>query len=346
MKFDELYSLVVEQENSVVEEGFLNKLKILSIGAFFGIVAGKLSFDQYEKQVTNELKNNPEQIQQAYKYANDMAKEISRTLPPEVKNQIAKADTSTSVGIIQNAIEEKPKPKPIQKQIVPVDPKQQAAILSDIKNYIRFHEIGNQGIRNSSYKDSKGYSTIGIGHLVLDSEVGRGKLFTPDEISYKTIKGLKRKIITISDKKAEQIFYKDFNSKVAIAKSKFPSLFKYPAKLQKVILDTFFRGDLSSSKRAPQAEARANIRTAMTLFFKYADELSKGHTAEAQELLEKGKEHLEIAADKYLEHPDNHDGKKDGVDIRMKKNAALIRSALDEYSIPNQNVNPEYTPNF
>jgi hypothetical protein len=342
MKFDKLYSLVVEQENSLIEEGFLNKLKIFSIGAFFGIVAGKLSFDQYEQQVTNELKNNPEQIQQVYQYADSMAKEISKTLPPEVKNQIAKADTPTSMGIIQNAIDE----KPIQKQIVPVDPKQQAAILSDIKNYIRFHEIGNQGIRNSSYKDSKGYSTIGIGHLVLDSEVGRGKLFTPDEISYKTIKGVKRKIITISDKKAEQIFNKDFNSKVAIATSKFPSLFKYPAKLQKVILDTFFRGDLSSSKRAPQAEARANIRTAMTLFFKYDEALSKGQTLEAQELLKKGKEHLEIAADKYLEHPDNHDGVTNGVDIRMKKNADLIRSALDEYSVPNQNVNPEYTPNF
>lgn len=344
MKFDKLYSLVVEQENAVIEEGFLNKLKIFSIGAFFGIVAGKMSFNQYEKQVTNELKNNPEQIQQVYQYADNMAKEISKTLPPEVKNQITKADTPTSMGIIQNAIEE----KPLQKQLVPVQPEKQEQILNDIKNYIRFHEISNQGIRNNSYADSKGYSTIGIGHLILSSEVGPGKLFTPDEISYKTIKGAKRRVITISDKKAESIFTKDFNSKVAMASSKnnFPSLFKYPAKLQTAILDAFFRGDLSSRKRAPQGQARANIRTAMTLFFKYADELSKGQTAEAQNSLEKGKKYLEIAADNYLKHPDYNDGRKDGVDIRMKKNAALIRSALDEYSVPNQNVNPEYTPNF
>lgn len=345
MKFEELYNLVLENEQVVVEEGFFNKLKIFAIGALLGFPAIDFEYQRYKQEVAEKLKENPEQIEQVYQSANDMAREISKTLSPEVKNQIAKADPDTSMRIIQQAVEEKPFDK---KQVVPVQPKKQAEVLSGIKEYIKFHEISNQGIRNNSYADSKGYSTIGIGHLILKNEVGPGKLFTPDEISYQKVDGETRRVITISDKKALEIFENDFKNKVATASSKynFPSLFKYPEKLQIAILDAFFRGDLSSRKRAGQSEARANIRTAMTLFFKYDEALKKGQSLEAQKLLEKGKRYLDIAADNYLKHPDYHDRKKDGVDKRMLENANLIRSAFDEYSVQKQQIGPETTPNF
>jgi hypothetical protein len=349
MKFEELYNLVLENEQVVIEEGFFNKLKIFAIGAILGFPAIEFEYQRYKQAVSERLKENPEQIEQVYQSANDMAIEISKTLPPEVKNQIAKADPDTSMRIIQQAVEEKPVEKPFEKQqVVPVQPKKQASILSDIKEYIKFHEISNLGIRNNSYADSKGYSTIGIGHLILKDEVGPGKLFTPDEISYPVVKGSKRRVITISDEKALEIFEKDFKGKVAMATSKynFPRLLQYPENLQKAILDGFFRGDLSSRKSAGQSEARASIRSAMELFFKYKDALEKGQTSQAEQFLEKGKKFLDIAASNYLKHHDLHDRKKDGVDKRMKENANLIRTAFDEYSSKKQQIQPENTPNF
>jgi hypothetical protein len=349
MKFEELYNLVLENEQVVIEEGFFNKLKIFAIGALLGFPAVDFEYQRYKQAVSEKLKENPEQIEQVYQSANDMAMEISKTLPPEVKNQIAKADPDTSMRIIQQAVEEKPVKKPFEKQqVVPVQPKKQASILSDIKEYIKFHEISNLGIRNNSYADSKGYATIGIGHLILKSEVGPGKLFTPDEISYKTIKGEKRRVITISDEKALEIFNKDFNGKVAMAtsKSNFPRLLQYPENLQKAILDGFFRGDISSRKSRGQNEARANIKTAMELFFKYEAALKAGQNSQATQFLEKGKKFLEVAATNYLKHHDLHDRRKDGVDKRMKENANLIRSAFDEYMTPNQQNRVENTPNL
>jgi hypothetical protein len=343
MRFKEFYRLTVENKESVLEEGWMNKVNMLLTMVLLGVSYS--SYKELETEYNNLKKKNPQKVQNA----ENLAKEIEQRKDEIIKNPEILNGVVANPEAITDIIKKDKNIKfdqPKNQLIAPNKEKSIETIKNNIKEYIRFHEIGNQGIRNSSYKDSKGYSTIGIGHLVLDSEVGRGKLFTPDEISYKTIKGVKRKIITISDKKAEQIFNKDFNSKIAIATSKFPSLFEYPEKLQTAIIDTFFRGDLSSYKRTPQVEARASIRNAMNLFFKYKDSLKKGQMAEAQNYIEKGKDYLEIAAAKYLEHPDNHDGVTDGVDIRMRKNANLIRSALNEYSVPNQIVNPEYTPNF
>lgn len=353
MKFDELYNLVIENNQSVIEEGFFNKLKIFAIGAILGFPAIEFEYNNFKQKVAEKLKENPDEIEQVYQSANNMAREISKTLPPEVKQQLVKADPDTSMQIIQQAITENPQQKPVEKpfektQVVPVQPKKQAEILSGIKEYIKFHEISDIGIRNNSYADSKGYATIGIGHLILKSEVGPGKLFTPDEISYQKIKGEKRRVITISDKKALEIFDKDFNNKVAMAtsKSNFPRLLQYPENLQKAILDGFFRGDISSRKSKGQSEARASIKTAMELFFKYDAAMRAGQTSQATQFLEKGKKFLDIAASNYLKHHDLHDHRKDGVDIRMKENANLIRTAFDEYSVNNQQIKPEMTPNF
>jgi hypothetical protein len=344
MKFDELYNLVVENEQTVVEEGIFNKLKILALGSLLGYATYNASFEAYKKQIEEELRKNPDKVQKLNNYAIELAKNMEKTLPPEVKREIVKADPVTSLQMIQQAQEEKPFEK---QQVVPVQPKKQEDVMSNIKDYIRYHEISDIGIRNNSYADSKGYATIGIGHLILKDEVGPGKLFTPDEISYRTIKGERRRVITISDEKAERIFDKDFNSKVAMATSKynFPRLLKYPEKLQTAILDGFFRGDISSRQRAGQNEARANIKTAMELFFKYEDALKAGDTVEAGNLLEKGKRFLNIAADNYLKHPDFNDHRNDGVDKRGLKNAEMIRTAFDEYFFK-QPLRPETTPNF
>lgn len=131
-----------------------------------------------------------------------------------------------------------------------------------------------------------------------------------------------------------------------LLKSNFPRLLQYPENLQKAILDGFFRGDISSRKSRGQNEARANIKTAMELFFKYEAALKAGQNSQATQFLEKGKKFLEVAATNYLKHHDLHDRRKDGVDKRMKENANLIRSAFDEYMTPNQQNRVENTPNL
>lgn len=344
MKFDELYNLVVENNETVLEEGFFDKLKILITMAVLGW--GYTSYKELETEYNRLKVQEPEKLENAEKLASQIQQRKEEIVQnPEILKGVVK--NPREVARIIQSVEPSKKAEP-QKQLVEPDKEQAAEIIKkNIKDYIRFHEISDLGIRNKSYADSKGYTTIGIGHLVLKDEIG--KLFTKDEISKgRNKKGQLVNVITISDEKAEQIFERDFNSKWKSASSKynFPSLAKYPVQLQTAILDGFFRGDLSSRTKAGQSQARQNIRNAMSSFFKYQTALAEKRKGDAARHLEDAKKSLGIAAKNYLKHPDMHDIKKDGVDKRMRENAKLIASALDNYSVSSQPLNPETTPNF
>lgn len=91
----------------------------------------------------------------------------------------------------------------------------------------------NEGVRNKLYKDSKGYWTIGIGHLV-----------TPQE--YELYKG---KVLT--EREILELFQKDMNKKLQLVKSYFGKAFdSYSEQLRIAILDGYFRGDLPGSPEA------------------------------------------------------------------------------------------------
>lgn len=91
----------------------------------------------------------------------------------------------------------------------------------------------NEGVKNQPYKDTKGFWTVGIGHLM-----------TPQEI--KSMAGR-----TLSDQEINDIFARDLSSKVKMAKRELGKAYDTLPKEAKVaILDGFFRGDMSGSPKA------------------------------------------------------------------------------------------------
>jgi len=344
MKFKEFYKLSLEKNENVLEEGWMNKVNMLLTMAVLGVSYS--SYKELETEYNNLKGKYPVQVQNAEDLAEQIEQRKEEIIKnPEILNGVVE-NPEAITDIIKKGKDTK-LDQPEKQLIAPDKEKSIEIIKNNIKDYIRFHEISNQGIRNKSYADSKGYKTIGIGHLVLKDEIG--KIFTKDEISKARNKdGKLVNVITISDEKAEQLFNRDFNTKWKSASSKynFPSLEKYPTKLQTAIVDGFFRGDLSSRERAGQSQARENIRSAMKAFFKYTQAIIEKRTADATKYLESAKNSLRIAAQNYLKHPDYRDMKKDGVDKRMRENANLMVSALDDYKVSSKPLAPEMTPNF
>ena len=89
----------------------------------------------------------------------------------------------------------------------------------------------NEGVKSRLYKDSKGFWTIGIGHLV-----------TPNEMSY--YRGR-----TLSQEEIYDLFAKDMQKKLSLVKKHFPKYNSYSDELKIAILDGYFRGDLAHSDK-------------------------------------------------------------------------------------------------
>ena len=152
-------------------------------------------------------------------------------------------------------------PPPIPAQVQTVEPRNTALrgsfkdfYHSDIKsfapsgssfvekaaNYIK----RNEGVKNKMYRD-KGFWSIGIGHLI-----------TPQEYNF-----YKNRIL--SDKEILDLFNKDLNKKIQLAKSHFGAKFdSFSENLKIAIIDGYFRGDLSGSPRARELLRRGNYQAA------------------------------------------------------------------------------------
>ncbi len=118
---------------------------------------------------------------------------------------------------------------------------QQHSLIVKAADYIK----RNEGVRNTLYKDSKGYWTIGIGHLV-----------TPEE--YKNFKGR-----TLSEQEVLNLFQKDLNKKMSLVRSHFGPVFdSFSQNLQIAILDGYFRGDLAGSPRTRKLLLSNNFKAA------------------------------------------------------------------------------------
>lgn len=116
-----------------------------------------------------------------------------------------------------------------------------ASFYDKAANYIK----RNEGVRNKLYRDSKGYWTIGIGHLVTPQEYNlfKGKQLTQQEIM--------------------DLFKKDLDKKIQLAKSYFGAKFEsFSDDLKIAIIDGYFRGDLSQSPRTRELLRRGNFKAA------------------------------------------------------------------------------------
>lgn len=119
----------------------------------------------------------------------------------------------------------KPKAQPLAAEPAP-EPDE---VVVAAREYIK----ANEGVKNQPYKDTKGFWTVGIGHLM-----------TPQEI--KSMAGR-----TLSDQEINDIFARDLSSKVKMAKRELGKAYDTLPKEAKVaILDGFFRGDMSGSPKA------------------------------------------------------------------------------------------------
>lgn len=118
---------------------------------------------------------------------------------------------------------------------------QQDGFVKKAADYIK----KNEGVRNTLYKDSKGYLTIGIGHLVRPEEVNnyKGRVLTDMEI--------------------EHIFKKDIQDKIAAIKREFGSAYDmFSDNLKIAILDGYFRGDLPGSPATKKLLKQGNFKQA------------------------------------------------------------------------------------
>ena len=119
----------------------------------------------------------------------------------------------------------KPKAPPLAAEPAP-EPDE---VIVAAREYIK----ANEGVKNKPYKDTKGFWTVGIGHLM-----------TPQEI--KSMAGR-----TLSDQEVNDIFARDLASKAKMAKRELGKTYDTLPKEAKVaILDGFFRGDMSGSPKA------------------------------------------------------------------------------------------------
>lgn len=302
MKFNELYSLI--QEEAVVEENFLNKLKCVLMAGALGM--SSCDYDAQEK-IQDVAKENPQQY-------NNLADEIGRqvvflsTQQPEKIQEIKSViDSPDSVEKVKKIVE---KPK-ISKtnQVLPIDKNKQIEFYKRAKNYIEKNENHDLKIRNKWYKDNKGYPTIGIGHLVLKSDIDNGILKKGE---YKLDKKGNLVSVNISDERARQIFDLDLSKKLQMIKKQFPRYDLYPESVKIVLLDGFFRGDLAGSP-----SAKALIKTAMEFYFKKDYEKSQAY--------------LNAAANEYLDSEEYRISKKEksGIYKRMNNNANILRNAFN-----------------
>lgn len=314
MKFDELYSLI--QEESLLEENFLNKLKCV-------LMAGALGMSSCDYDSNERIKEIQQENPQQYK---NLADEIGRQVvflsteqPEKIQDIKRVVDQPNAVAKVKKIIEQ-PK-KPLNKQFLPLDKNKNLEFYNNAKKYIEKNENHDLKIRNKWYKDNKGYPTIGIGHLVKRSDVDQGILKKGE---YSLDKKGNLISVYISDERAREIFDLDLKKKLSVIKKQFPSYDYYPESVKIVILDGFFRGDLAGSPAA-----KALIKTAMSLYF-------KGEKQKAQN-------YLNAAANEYLDSAEYRTSKKEksGIYKRMDNNAKILKNAFSDEKLPellSQNV--------
>jgi len=137
--------------------------------------------------------------------------------------------------------------------------------------------VKREGKYPRMYKDIYGHPTIGIGHLVKPNEIAKYKnaVLTPHEMY--------------------TLMYTDINEKLTLVRRDFPKFDSYPEKLKMLIVDGYFRGDLSGSPATKR-------------------------------LIRMGK--FKQAADEYLDNVEYRKSVKAGTGVakRMRQNALVLKS--------------------
>lgn len=306
MKFEKLFSLVVE-EKTIIEEGYKEILAHIALLTAAGW-GWKNEFDLRKK--AKELRENPVMYSEVQKEVEQKKNDekFNREVMTQYNDKILKQ--------FQNKLETAdPEYKPIRK-----DPdltnkssyknlENYKSFIEKAKKYIRQHETIPGKKYNRVYKDNKGKRTVGIGHLVLDSDYEDGTFKPSDFIK---VKGNDELYLT--EDRIDQLFQQDIGKKLLTIRRQFLGYDNYPESLKIAILDGFFRGDLSES-----VKAKGLIKRAMEAHF-------EGKNRVAKILLKSAaKEYLN--SKEYRTYSDPKAG-GEGIARRMERNAYEIENAL------------------
>lgn len=177
---------------------------------------------------------------------------------------------------------------------------------SNIKNHIFQSEgKGKAGRPGFIYKDSRGYPTIGIGHLVTDNtpEIFR-QLFGTKFDSNTVLSGRK----PLTDKQMFKLLDYDLPKKINLAKSQIPEFNTYPPYVQTAIVDGYYRGDLPGSPKTKKLINSGNWVAAATEYLnnKEYKAAKSSHSGVAKR--------MERNRDKYLQYAQELVGQPSKVD--------------------------------
>ena len=203
MNFDELYNFVLEE--SVVEEGVKDTLKMLALATFFGLMTKGVTYPVLKNRLDTKLKQaEQQQVVVAQNYANAQVDKIVQNEPEIVNKLSMQPDVDKAIELFQNSLEQN------KKQVEPLKVDNFESFLADAMKYIEPKENSDGKIRNEVYADNKGYPTIGIGHLVIPDDAKNG-VFKPEEFELDRNGNIKK--VKITDARAREIFRLDLIKK-------------------------------------------------------------------------------------------------------------------------------------
>lgn len=169
---------------------------------------------------------NTAQVDALLKRVTAPYKPIQYKHEPVVHKPIAAAKSSQDTKQIQSkSVASAQKP-----QITPSAANKAEEFYKKAMKNIWNDEIGDAGIEyHKMYKDSKGYNTIGVGHLVTAKEL---PLYANK---------------TLTDKEVLDLFKQDSAKKLKLTQQLFPQFDTYDDEVKVAILNGVFRGDMSGS---------------------------------------------------------------------------------------------------
>jgi hypothetical protein len=311
MKFDELFHVLVEEteDRVVVEEGYKEIIAHIALLAAAGI--GWNSLFELKKKARelkanpveyNQIQNEVKQKQNDEKFNREILKQYNDKIVSQYKNRLEFGEEEyTPIKKDENLYN-----KSYYKNL-----ENHQSFIKKAKAYIKSNETIPGKKYNMIYGDVKNKPTIGIGHLVIPSDYKDGTFKSQDFIVGKNGK----KQLFLSDARIDELFEKDLNKKLTVIRRQFLGFDNYPENLKIVILDGFFRGDLSGS-----VNTKNLIREAMKAHFENKNRVAKVLLKTAARQYLKSREYVKYS---------NPKSGGTGIAIRMEKNAMEIENALD-----------------
>jgi GH24 family phage-related lysozyme (muramidase) len=204
-------------------------------------------------------------------------------------------------------------------------PNSTVIVHNDTQKEKTFHEHASEllkkheGVRLKAYKDSKGNSTVGVGHMLTKESPVRFKTAFGDEGEK-----LHKHVIdggSLTEEQSDKLLKADIDHHVERAKKLMPNFDKYPAEHRAHLLSGVYRGDLSGSPKTLKLINDGKFKEASKEY------LNNKEYRESKKLGDKSGIH------KRMDEVASHIGKL--AEVKLEESPAVISIADGEYNINN-----------